>query len=150
MGIELAALGALASAGGAGAAAGGALSTLATVGTVVSGVGSLVGGVSSFMESKEQAKLAQQQAETQARAEARSNIALESQQKVAFLNSGVSLQGSPLMVLQETERKGEENVGAIIQSGQTQAASLRSSGRSALIGGIGSAGSSFASLGSSK
>jgi len=115
------------------------LVALAAIGTAVSAGASVIGGIQQKNAADDQAAAAQKESELRARAEARENIALESRQRVAFLNSGVSLEGSPLLVLEESRRRGSENVGSILQSGQTQASSLRASGRSALIGGIGKA-----------
>lgn len=119
--------------------------------SVLSSVGAVVGGIQQSKEASKQAKLAQREAELQARAEARENIFLEKRQKLAFLKSGVSLEGSPLLLLAETRRMGGENIQAIITSGSTRASSIRASGRQALIGGltkgIGTAASGFSSFG---
>lgn len=101
-------------------------------------------------ESERQGALQRQEAELSARQEARSNIKLGKRQKLAFLKSGVALEGSPLLLLAETQDEGDDNVEAILTSGQTrsqstlnqgvfQATSLKSSGRQALIGGLTSA-----------
>jgi len=99
----------------------------------------VAGGVAQSKESGRQAKIAQQQSEAQARSEARSNIALEKRQTLAFLKSGVALEGSPLLLLAETRREGGKNVENILEGGVQTAGSLRASGRSALIGGLTSA-----------
>ena len=123
-------------------AAGVSASTASTAGTIaavaggISAIGSVVGGVQQARAAGEQSKLAQQEAETRARAEARQNIELEKRQKLGFISGGVALEGSPLLVLAETKRLGAENVGAIVETGQTQAESLKSTGRQALIGGL--------------
>lgn len=126
--------------------------------TAVSAISAVVGGIqqkkaadkqasATRAEAQRQANLRQEERESQARVEARENIQLEKRQKLAFLKSGVSLEGSPLLLLAETRRVGGENVEAIIKSGQTeatsllrggesQAAALKSSGRLALIGGL--------------
>lgn len=105
--------------------------------SAVSALASVAGGVQQRSEANKQAKLAGQEAEDRARLEARENIELEKRQKLAFLKSGVAIDsGSPLLVMEEDKRRGEENVDAILGTGANRAASLRSSGRSALIGGI--------------
>lgn len=127
------------------------LETIALVATIAGSVGSFIQGqkAAGAAESAaaQQAANAQQEAEATARREARENIALEKRQKLAFLKSGVSLEGSPLLLLQETREQGEENVEAILRSGQTQqqaiigsgvttAGQARASGRQALLGGL--------------
>lgn len=64
-------------------------------------------------------------------------------QKLAYLKSGVTLEGSPLDVLDETARISSENISAMRAKGEATAAALRakgrevkSAGRAALIGGI--------------
>lgn len=68
-------------------------------------------------------------------------------QKVAYLASGVTLEGSPLLVMEETRQKGIENVDEILRGGQAssyaakeegrmRASSLKSSGRQAFSAGI--------------
>ncbi len=68
-------------------------------------------------------------------------------QKLAYLASGVTLQGSPLLVMEETRRKGQENVDEILKAGSSMGTAVLSegrqsanaaklSGRQALIGGI--------------
>ena len=104
--------------------------------TALSAGASIIGGIQQSREAQKQAQRAQQETELQARAEARENIAFEKRQKLAFLKSGVSLEGSPLLVLAETRRRGSENVGAILETGRTRAKGVAASGRQALIGGF--------------
>ena len=72
---------------------------------------------------------------------------MEKRQKLAFLKGGVSLAGSPLLLLAETRRVGGENIEAILKTGRTEATSLltqgafqarglKATGRQALIGGL--------------
>lgn len=49
-------------------------------------------------------------------------------QKMAFLKSGVDLSGSPLLVMEETRRKGMENAYNVTQTGKAKAALLRQQG----------------------
>lgn len=137
------------------------IETALLIGTLASAAGTVVGGIQQSRAAKAQAKdtrneaqrqanLRQEERTQQARVEARENIALEKRQKLAFLSSGVSLEGSPLLLLAETKRRGGENVASLLKTGQTeatgllrsgesQATSLRASGRQALIGGLTSA-----------
>lgn len=50
-------------------------------------------------------------------------------QKLAYLASGVTLQGSPLLVMEETRRKGQENIDEIMKSGSYSGAAAISEGR---------------------
>jgi len=82
---------------------------------------------------------------------------VERRQKLAYLASGVSLEGSPLLIMEETRRKGAENVdeiyrggaaayGATMQEGRNQASTLKAQGRQAFMGGIGDAMGSFSKI----
>ena len=132
--------------------------TISTVLTVASTASTIIGGIqqrgaasaaakATSREAQRQADLRQQEREIQARSEARENIELEKRQKLAFIKSGVSLEGSPLLLLAETRRRGTENVEALLRSGRTEATGLlaegalrsrqlKASGRQALIGGL--------------
>ena len=127
------------------------LSAVSTAGAVVGGIqqrgAAKAAAKATTAEAQRQADLVQEEREIQARSEARQNIELEKRQKLAFIKSGVAFEGSPLLILAETERKGTENVEAILRSGRTQAtgllaegalrsAQLKASGRQALISGL--------------
>ena len=64
-------------------------------------------------------------------------------QKLAYLKSGVTLEGSPLEILDETVRVSSENISAMrakttadILSAESKISALRGQGRAALVGGI--------------
>lgn len=97
----------------------------------VSAVSSIVGGMQGKSEGDNQAALALQQAsargvesERLAQREARlvqdDALATERKQKLAYLASGVTLEGSPLLIMEETRRKGQENVDEILLSGKAE------------------------------
>jgi len=123
---------------------------------VVSAGASVAGGISADKASKKEANLLNDQAalaqsEAQAEAKRRANEVrkFHRKQALAFTKNGVTLEGSPLLVLDETLREGQEEVDAIVRQGTAQAkyyresaAQARNKGRAALIGGIGSAASS--------
>lgn len=74
--------------------------------------------------------------------------AFKATQKMRFLKSGVTLEGSPLEILDETTRNAEEQISAIRARGAAQQAdensnaeSFRNQGRAALLGGISGAAS---------
>lgn len=153
MGIETALVGL-----GFGAKTAGVLSTISTGLSIFSGLSSIAGGAASQAESGYQAELAAQQAESraieqervsarEARLEQEQTEDFRKRQKVAYLASGVDLSGSPLLVMEETRRKGAENVNEILQSGaagssaaraegRIQASQLKSSGRRAFADGL--------------
>lgn len=135
MGIETALLGMGLSAGAASAA-----STGIGILSAISSVSSLIGGIQGRNAGNEQAGLALEQAnargieqERVAQREARlvqeDAIKTERRQKLAFLNSGVTLEGSPLLVMEETRRKGLDNVNEILTAGTAGANAARLEGR---------------------
>ena len=109
------------------------------------------------IEAQNQAAADKIQSEIAARAETRENMKLLKRQKLAFIKSGVDLEGSPLLQLAYTEEQGVNNVGNMIWTGDTrrqamirqasmQASSVRASGRQALLGSISQALSTGASM----
>jgi len=102
-------------------------STAATVGTIATAVSagsSLLSGVQQLSAGKSQAEgayaqaganIAEQtrQSTQQAYQEKQAAEGARRQQKLAYLKSGVSLSGSPLMVLEETRQKGLANANAV-------------------------------------
>ena len=68
-------------------------------------------------------------------------------QKLAYLASGVTLEGSPLLMMEETRRRGAENVEEIqlagaagaaaqLEEGRATAQAAKTSGRAQLMSGI--------------
>lgn len=146
-------------------------STTTAIGSVLGGlsaVSSLVGGIQGMQEGKSQARAAEQQAamqgaeaERQAQREARfeqQNVdSMMRRQKLAYLKSGVTLEGSPLLVMEETRRKGAENIDEILQGGayaksaaategRVKAQALKSAGRSEFVSGLTGAGSALSKV----
>lgn len=127
----------------------------------VSAVSSIAGGMQKQASAKKEAQslenqavLTQQEAEIEAKIHATQVRKFAANQKSAFLKNGVTLDGSPLLVLDDTYSSGQEEVNAIVRSGSARAQLLRekadqtrSEGRSQLIGGISSAASSGAAYG---
>lgn len=83
----------------------------------------------------------------QAAGEKEAAEAAEKRQKLAYLKSGVTLEGSPLLIMEETRLKGEENVNEILMGGaaastsrltegRVAASSLQAQGRSAFTGSL--------------
>lgn len=145
-----------------------ALSTTLLVTAAVAAGASALGGIQANKEAKKQAKLAEQQASAkaaeterltarQAELEQREIDDVSDRQKLAFLKGGVTLEGSPLLKLEETRRLGAENIEEIelagqaqseaqITEGRVQAQQLKASGRQQLISGITGAARSASAL----
>lgn len=123
-------------------------------------VAGVAGGVMAKNAADDQAEMAEEQAglraaETnrlttrQAELEQREIDKTVDRQKLAYLASGVSLEGSPLLKMEETRRLGAENIDEIRKAGSAQqlsqimegratAEAARASGRQALVQGISS------------
>jgi hypothetical protein len=78
-------------------------------------------------------------------------------QKLAYLKSGVDLEGSPLLMMEATRKAGLDNVEEVLRSsgqtagaqvieGRTKASQLKSSGRQAFMTGITNAAGSLAKV----
>lgn len=99
-----------------------------------------------------QADLAERESQAEAERYAAKARAFKAEQKVAYLKSGVTLEGSPLDVLDETARVASENISAIRAQGAAKASELRSrasqlrmAGRAALVAGYQQAASGISS-----
>jgi hypothetical protein len=113
--------------------------------TLVSAGASVVQGSQQRKEAKRQAALAEENAAVAAEAERESaNTALR-QQKMSFLKSGVTLAGSPLLLMQETFERGERNARNQVRTGAAQSQTLRAQGSAAFMQGVSSG---FKSVGS--
>jgi len=95
---------------------------------------------------EDQGRLQAEESQAEAQRVANNRRKFRKRQKLAFLKNGVTLAGSPLLVLEETIRESQEEVNAIARRGTAQAklrfqqaAIKRSTGRAAVIGGFGSA-----------
>jgi len=129
---------------------------------------SVASGVSANKQAKKEAQLAIEQsnkaaAETKRQTERslvlenRDIKSTEDRQRLAYLASGVTLEGSPLLKLEETRRYGAENLDEIqkageagskaqLSEGRMVASRAKASGRQALIGGIASGAGSLAQI----
>jgi len=116
------------------------LSSLSTGLSIFSGLSSVAGGFAARGEAEKQSELALQQAGRRAAEEERvafRQAELEEEradrvrrkQKVAYLASGVTLEGSPLLTMEETTRRGAENVEEIKKAGSASARAVREEGR---------------------
>jgi len=141
----------------------------AVTGAIIAGaIASVAGGVMANDAAGEQADLARSDAaaraaestrvaDRQSTIEQRNIDETTQRQKLAFLASGVTLEGSPLLKMEETRRLGAENIEEIKKGGQASAdaqiaegrrtaQSAKASGRKALIGGITGAANSLSRL----
>ena len=126
--------------------------------TAISATGSIVQGIQQNRAAKaeadlleEQGLIQQEEAVAEAQRIANDRRKFRKKQKIAFIKNGVTLAGSPLLVLEETRRESQEEVDAIVRRGRAQAALAfqqaaltRGSGRAALLGGIFGAATSLA------
>ncbi len=146
MGLETAALSALglASTGATGVLyASPFIASLPSISTVVGALSAGMGlfsGISSMGEAEEQSAMAEasatlagkesaRQAVLLANKEKEKNDATVRKQKLAYLASGVTLEGSPLLVMENTRQKGIENVNEILESGASASTTAETEGR---------------------
>ena len=92
---------------------------------------------------EDQAKIARAEAEAAAQRRADQIRSLSKRQALAFMKNGVSLTGSPLLTIDNTVTKGQEEVNAIAKRGDSQAtlfnaraAMLKNAGRADFLGGL--------------
>ena len=136
--------------------------------SVASGLSSVMGGIEAKAEGKRQANAAlytaeRQGAEAARQAQGEANLVREEaestrrRQKVAFLKSGVSLEGSPLQLMEATRQRGLQNVeevfraggaatGAATTEGRLRAQQLKSAGRQQFMSNLTQAGTAFSRL----
>lgn len=106
-----------------------------------------IGGMNSANQEanlqKQQGEIALQESQVNANNEAFNQTQQVQKQRLAFLANGVSLEGSPSLVLAQSKAYGQSQVNSILNQGAAQfnlaqesAAITQNKGRSALIGGI--------------
>jgi len=141
-----------------------ALTAIVAAAAVASAGASIFGGIQANKEGEKQARFAESQAANAAaetkrqtdrslKIEGRNIKETQDRQRLAYLASGVTLEGSPLLKLEETRRLGAENLDEIEKSGSARSEAqvtegrltadrAKSAGRQGLINGItGAAGS---------
>ncbi len=125
---------------------------------IASAVMSGVSGIAQYSQQKKADKAAKQAGDEQARLmeqdakrAAQEELAIADDarktQRMAFLKSGVDLEGSPLLVMEETRAKGAENAKNLIEATQSRADLTRkqsSVGRASLVGTVANIGQSAA------
>ncbi len=118
--------------------------------SLASGVANVAGGFAGMRAANNESQAIIQQADATVQ-ESRINAAQTAQQATDFRNqqlstyagSGVTIQGSPALVLERTRQLGQQQVDALLREGQAQsnlykmkAMQTRNSGRSAFLGSI--------------
>lgn len=111
---------------------------LAIAGMALGTGGEVMGGVKAKKAAKkqasilnEQARLRERQAEFEAQQADRAFEKLLGRQKVSIAKSGIRLEDSPLLVLEETLRDKEATIKNILEGGAAEAGMLRSKAKSA-------------------
>ena len=101
---------------------------------------------------RSQLGLMRQESEADIQRYAESADTFKKKQAMAYMKSGVTLEGSPLAILDETMRVTSENISAMrakttadINTTKSQISAIRGSGRAALVGGFSRAASVYAS-----
>ena len=100
---------------------------------------SLAQGVSAMGEADKQAGIAERETikqQEESKKETRRNIA---RNVTLFAKSGVSLEGSPLLAIEQDIQTGVENVRDIGEAGKAQVSAIQSRGRQAFLSSVGSA-----------
>ena len=110
----------------------GGMSKLYKGALALEGVGTLFSGFSSFMANRSESRLLERQAElalqesrVEAERHARNVRRFQATQSTRFAKSGVTLEGSPVLVLEETRRLGQQEVDAIMRQGEAQSSLIR-------------------------
>lgn len=119
--------------------------------SAVSGLAQIFGGASEADEANRQAAETVRQTREEAKRRTEEVSKFAKKQEVQFLKSGVELEGSPLLVLEETRRKGAEEISDFISGQKAQVEATTRAGRrkfiSGLFGGIASFGKGASGLG---
>lgn len=128
-----------------------AMAAIGAASSVASGIASNSAAKRESSMIAQQSAIAMSEARRAAGQRAEDVQSFMSTQARGYLNSGVTLEGSPLLVMEETRRRGQAEVDAIMRSGRAQSSlmkqradQMRTSGRNALFGSLFKAGASFA------
>lgn len=110
----------------------------------IGAAGSLFSGLQQMKAGSEESREAMRATGQQVKRQREDLEDAKKSQELDFLSSGVKLEGTPLEVLAETEKRGQADIKETLRSGKRQADSLRRAGRNALIGAAFQAGSTAA------
>ena len=101
------------------------------VGSVVSAAGSISAGNAQKKAAQQNAALARIQAEEDARRSRRQSNGLMGRQRAVVAASGTTLEGSPLLIVQDTAAEAETEIRHILRGGEARASAYQQSGNAA-------------------
>jgi len=121
----------------------GVLSLVGAVGSIYSGFSARAAAGQEAGLQQEQGDIALQESKVNAANEAFNQTQAVQRQRLAFLANGISLEGSPSLVLEKSKEYGQSQVDAILRQGmarynlaQSEARITQNKGRAAMIGGF--------------
>ena len=97
---------------------------------------SAAGGFAAQEESRAQIRATREETAAAKIQSERDTKRLRSRQLVNFLKSGVQLEGTPLAILEETEKLGAEDIESLERQEQAQIGRFEAQGRTALLSGV--------------
>jgi hypothetical protein len=115
------------------------------VGSVISAAGSLSAASSQKKAAQQNATLARLQAEEEVRRLRRQSDALMGRQRAVVAASGTTMEGSPLLIVQDTAREAEIEIRHILRGGEARANAFQQAGSAAAQAGLIDAGSTLLS-----
>jgi len=122
--------------------------------TALSGAGQIFTGVEQQKAASREADEVIRQTEAEATRKRKSLAKLSAKQRTQILKSGITLEGSPLLVLEETRREGVAEIGDVRRAGIARSQALTNQGRAAffrgLFGGISTVSQGFLTAGALK
>ena len=124
---------------------GAAAPAIAIAGSVVSAAGSIAAGNAQKKAATQNAALARMQAEEDARRSRRLSDALMGRQRAAVASSGTTMEGSPLLIVQDTAAEAETEIRHILRGGAARANAYLEAGSAAAQAGFIGAGSTLLS-----
>jgi hypothetical protein len=110
---------------------------VAVIGALIGAASSIHAGRQAKEAKKDAAELARREGEAAAAKQARETAQLLSKQQAAYAASGVGLEGTPLFVIEETERLAAEERELILELSGYRSAALSEEGRAASLQGLG-------------
>ena len=110
---------------------------VAVIGALIGAASSVHAGRQAREAREDAADLAAAEAQAAAEKQARETAQLLSQQQAAYAASGVSLEGTPLFVIEETERLAAEERASILELGGLRSSAHRQEGAGAYTQGVG-------------
>lgn len=114
-------------------------------GSVISAAGSISAGKAQKKAARQNALAARMQAEEDARRSRRQSDALLGRQRAIVAYSGTTMEGSPLLIAEDTGAEAETEVRHILQGGEARASAYLKAGSAAARAGYIDAGSTLLS-----